>query len=475
MDCIPVQFVGEGTMMRTDTKVGLRRSGWVGASVGLYKGGREGGEGGCWEGMQLVSFSQTVVYVPSDVISEDGGYRDYIALNIPVGGGFGWGSVGEALALHFLSRGRKIVLTNAVHGGVLRESTRKVLKGTLEANEGRLKGVEEMTVFHAVGKDMIETTGVWGRVNVGILFSETVKWEREEMEELRKFDVLLAGSEWNKRVLEQAGRGMGVELKVDVFRQGIDKGMWGVGRKHRNGEIVEEGKEFVVFSGGKLEPRKGQDILIAALRIFQAQHSDVRLVFAWQNYWPETMSGIDESGLVEGIPEWDDITGALRIVEWLGKNGIDEDRATDLGRPSQSELAAVLETLVDVAVFTNRCEGGTNLVAMESIGSGVCTILSGNTGHMDVVERVCLGLGGAGCLVLEEQTEKGDGWWESNVEEVVRRLEEVYGDREGRMRVGRRGRERVWDWGEEIDKVLGMLEGMEGGRECERAEGSCSV
>ena len=32
MNCIPVQFVGEGTIMRPDTTVGLRRSGWVGAS-----------------------------------------------------------------------------------------------------------------------------------------------------------------------------------------------------------------------------------------------------------------------------------------------------------------------------------------------------------------------------------------------------------------------------------------------------------
>ncbi|GMI24586.1 hypothetical protein TrRE_jg13248 [Triparma retinervis] len=458
-DCVPVQFEGGGPLTRTDASIGVRTGGWVGVSVGLY----EGGEEACEEGTNLVSFSQTVVYVPSDAkAAPEGGEArmmgdnyNYIALNVPVGGGFGWGSVGEAMALRFLERGRKIVLANKVHGGVLRESTREALRETLEGNGERTKGVGGMAVLHALGKDMIDTEGVWGKVNVGIVFSETLKWEREEITELKKFDVLLAGSEWNKRVLVEAGRRVGVELKVGVFSQGIEKSMWGRERGR--------GLGFVIFSGGKLEPRKGQDILIAAFRKFQERHDDARLVFAWQNYWPETMSGIDSGGLVEGTPSWDANIGALRIVDWLLENGIEEGRATDLGRPSQSELAEILGKSVDVAVFTNRCEGGTNLVAMESIGSGVCTILSGNTGHADVVERVCEGEEGIGCIVLREQTERGDGWWESSVEEVIGKLEEAYGDKEGRREIGRRGRERIWSWGEEIDKVLLILDDEQGG------------
>ena len=40
---------------------------------------------------------------------------------------------------------------------------------------------------------------------------------------------------------------------------------------------------------------------------------------------------------------------------------------------------------VDVAVFPNRCEGGTNLVAMEALASGLTCILSKNTGHLDLI------------------------------------------------------------------------------------------
>ncbi len=39
--------------------------------------------------------------------------------------------------------------------------------------------------------------------------------------------------------------------------------------------------KFVVFSGGKLEFRKGQDLAVAAMRIFMQRHSDVVFITAW--------------------------------------------------------------------------------------------------------------------------------------------------------------------------------------------------
>ncbi len=43
-----------------------------------------------------------------------------------------------------------------------------------------------------------------------------------------------------------------------------------------------EGK-FWVFSGGKLDFRKGQDIVLAAFKRFAENHKDAVLVTAWQN------------------------------------------------------------------------------------------------------------------------------------------------------------------------------------------------
>ena len=39
----------------------------------------------------------------------------------------------------------------------------------------------------------------------------------------------------------------------------------------------------------------------------------------------------------------------------------------------------------DVAVFASRCEGGTNLMAMETLACGVPTLISANTGHLDLL------------------------------------------------------------------------------------------
>src|SRR3546814_1575573 len=51
---------------------------------------------------------------------------------------------------------------------------------------------------------------------------------------------------------------------------------------------------------------------------------------------------------------------------------------------------------MDAALFLSRCEGGTNLVAMECMACGVPTVLSANTGHLDLV-------GSGVCIPLETQ------------------------------------------------------------------------
>ena len=40
----------------------------------------------------------------------------------------------------------------------------------------------------------------------------------------------------------------------------------------------------------------------------------------------------------------------------------------------------------DTALFPNRCESGTNLVAMEAMAAGIPVILSNNSGHLDLID-----------------------------------------------------------------------------------------
>ena len=62
---------------------------------------------------------------------------------------------------------------------------------------------------------------------------------------------------------------------------------------------------------------------------------------------------------------------------------------------------------------------------MEAMASGTPVIISNNTGHTDIVDE-------AHCYPLRTQTPipraSASGWYESDVDEVVEALEEVYAD-----------------------------------------------
>ena len=59
---------------------------------------------------------------------------------------------------------------------------------------------------------------------------------------------------------------------------------------------------FVVFSGGKLELRKGQDIVVAAFRAFVERHPDAVLVNAWHNAWPKLAKSIQVGASARRAP-----------------------------------------------------------------------------------------------------------------------------------------------------------------------------
>ena len=104
---------------------------------------------------------------------------------------------------------------------------------------------------------------------------------------------------------------------------------------------------------------------------------------AWHNHWPRTMCEISTAGHTAGYPACD-ASGRPDVVGWLAENDVRRDAVLDIGLRSNAEMATLVGD-ADVALFTNRAEGGTNLVAMECLASGVPTILSANTGHLDLI------------------------------------------------------------------------------------------
>jgi glycosyltransferase involved in cell wall biosynthesis len=235
--------------------------------------------------------------------------------------------------------------------------------------------------------------------------------------------LFVAGSSWNRAVLDQAGIGPTV-----LALQGIDptafhaapKAGWFDGR-------------FAVFSGGKLEYRKGQDLVLKAFRVFADRHPDAVLVTAWASPWPGAARDLNADPTLAPVAFRPN--GTLDLPAWAAANGIAPDQFIDLGILPNSALPRLYREM-DVGLFPNRCEGGTNLVAMECMACGVPVILSRNTGHLDLIapDR---------CFPLEQQTpiEGANhlGWGESDVEEIVETLEAVRRDRADSLARAARG------------------------------------
>ncbi len=296
-------------------------------------------------------------------------------------------------------------------------------------------------VLHALGNDLAAGPGahgvrLTGRPTIGVAFFETALLSPEAVGRARAFDRIAAGSSWNARVLEAHGLG-----NVSVVLQGVDLALFHPAP--RRGLFPDR---FLVFSGGKLELRKGQDLVLLGFRRFAERHPEALLVTAWHSPWPGLARTIDARGLATPVVLGAD--GKPDVRAWAEANGIPAGQVLDLGAVPNALLPSILREC-DVALFPNRCEGGTNLVAMECMACGVPTILSANTGHLDLVDDTA-------CFPLREQRPMAGvgagfadvpGWGESDIEEIVERLERVYGDRAEAHRRGERAAERMSRFG----------------------------
>jgi glycosyltransferase involved in cell wall biosynthesis len=83
-----------------------------------------------------------------------------------------------------------------------------------------------------------------------------------------------------------------------------------------------------------------------------------------------------------------------------------------------------------MAVFPNRCEGGTNLVAMEAMACGLPTYVSYNTGQKDLVDLIQCGAFRTQKTVKPSVSmQTVQDWGETDVDEVVEAMEYVYANR----------------------------------------------
>lgn len=346
----------------------------------------------------------------------------------------GWGMVGVAIAERLVALGRPPLLFEPP-GQDLPASLIPYLEGMtsfassarnlLAANPGRLVQVAPITMLHGFGNNLMTLDHVMrltGSRNIALVAVEETTVPEERLSRLAEMDAVVVHSQFSLELF----RGWGLRNLV-LVHQGVDPALFAP-RPH----VERFGHRFVVFSGGKLEFRKGQDIVLAAFARFHARHPDSILVGAWSTFWPKLAFTMDESRLAGPLPRL--ASGHPDIPGWVAASRIPPDAFHHFGyydRPALAEMFAAC----DLAVFPNRCESCTNLVAMEAMAAGLPCIVSANTGHRDLVDS-------GHVVALAEQTPVADpqgnraGWGESSVEELAAAMERAYADRAAMRRLG---------------------------------------
>jgi len=245
---------------------------------------------------------------------------------------------------------------------------------------------------------------------------------------LAKYDLLLCASQWNADLLRA-----NCSKPVAIVFEGIDPSLFHPGPK--SGVLPRD--RFYVFSGGKVEFRKGHDLTLLAFREFSRRHADAVLVTFWHSPWPQLSIGF--RGKLEA-PLGQTPDGRIDVKNWVARNGIDPAKVMEIEPVPNAILPSILREM-DCALAPSRAEACTNLLAKEAMACGVPVILAPNTGVKDLAEE-------GNCVALtRQQPVTGfdqwgtEGWGEPDVDEMIDALERLYTDTALRRSIGKRGAE----------------------------------
>jgi len=310
---------------------------------------------------------------------------------------------------------------------------------------------ENLTILYGLGNNFTHNDcPLSSNQKAGIIFFENTIFNQTGKDNSSKFPLIITGSHWNEDILRQQN----IPSAIETVIQGIDPTFF-----HPAPKSGLFKNRFVIFSGGKLEYRKGQDIVIAAFKIFQKRHPEALLLAAWHNSWPESMTEIATRKLVTGVPVNDD-NQPQAIADWLLKNGLEKDSFLVIPGTPNIYMAPVIRE-ADMALFPNRGEGGTNLVAMETLACGIPVALAANTGQLDFANsQFCYPLTQQETVLPTPNMPGVDGWGESSVEEIVEVMEEIYTNYDQAQKRAQLAAANMqnYTWEKQIDKLLQVLD-----------------
>ena len=380
------------------------------------------------------------------------------------GSHFGYGVLGLRLVVEFLRSGLRhpvLLFDSEMSKLQLNVFEKRLIQPVLNQHRHYREQLKKYSsahfqtdfpILHALLPDLATclNTQIKSKKSFGVIFSENTKLVPKALEHARLQNKILAGSTWCADHLKRSG----VD-NVHVWTQGVDTSVFCPGpRKNYFRD------RFVIFSGGKLEFRKGQDLVLEAFRQFHLSRPDALLMTCWGNPWPETAHSIERSTILCEQPVWRD-DSTLDLMSWIDRLGISKDAVYELPVIPNSAMGQILRE-ADAALFPNRCEAGTNLVAMEALATGIPTILSSNTGHLDLVKSVpCYRLEQQQFVEPLNQKDGVEGWGQSSVDEILETLERIYRDREDACQRGQEAAHAMadWDWKKQVPRLIDLLEG----------------
>jgi len=355
-----------------------------------------------------------------------------LTITMPIGMNFGWGICGRYLTKELANLCEVELFTedfqlndvgNDIEFGILNRlrTDRKLSDLSEDFSWPVLQAIQGLNLVPWYAK-------VKSPYHVGYTFFEKDVIKHDDISIAKDyFDIIVAGSNWCEKVLIDNGF-----LSTRTIIQGIDRTLF----NPENNNKTQYADDFVIFSGGKLELRKSQDIIIRAFKIMQDKFHDVRLVNVWYNQWPQSIKPMQISPYIRFEMPKGDYFDAINHL--LGINEIDISRVTTLPPLSQNRMANIYKNS-DIGLFPNRCEGGTNLALMEYMACGKPVIASYSTGHKDI-------LSDDNSIPIKElhpfkvQDEKGKmvyNWEEPNLDAIVSALEWAYWHRDALNAIGR--------------------------------------
>jgi glycosyltransferase involved in cell wall biosynthesis len=221
----------------------------------------------------------------------------------------------------------------------------------------------------------------------------------------------------------------------DVLIQGIDPNRFYPIKSEKSQD------RFIIFSGGKFELRKGQDIVLRAVKILQDKYPDIYLVNCWYNLWAESLRQMTSSPYIT-FSYSENASWIDTMQRTYHDNGLDASRVATMELVPHRQLRSLFKQ-TDIGVFPNRCEGGTNLVLMEDMACAKPVIASFASGQKEIItEQNALLLRQLKDInILSDDGSLVGRWQDPSLDELVAQLEYAYHHREATKNMARQAGE----------------------------------